>query len=185
MASRYSRLPEDKFPVSASLRKPSYEQPRAERYTPQRQWIRRIIPAILTLVALFSLFRAAFVCRHHYDPAKSFSQVAVDEDSEKVPLEIHVMSKCPDARDCLRDLILPTMVEVSDKVNFTMSFIGRYSMLDSKELYSLLTCSLASTPSLMQSLANTALANASGTKSSSVPPKFTQTSRSGSGLRIA
>ncbi|KAJ9613763.1 hypothetical protein H2204_014650 [Knufia peltigerae] len=34
------------------------------------------------------------------------------------------MSKCPDARDCLRDLILPTMVEVSDKVNFTMSFIG-------------------------------------------------------------
>lgn len=47
------------------------------------------------------------------------------EEREKVPLEIHVMSKCPDARDCLQKLILPTMVEVSDKVNFTMSFIGR------------------------------------------------------------
>ncbi|KAF2103282.1 hypothetical protein NA57DRAFT_33229, partial [Rhizodiscina lignyota] len=34
-------------------------------------------------------------------------------------------SKCPDARDCLRDLILPTMQEVSPKVDFTMSFIGK------------------------------------------------------------
>lgn len=62
-----------------------------------------------------------------------------------VPLEAHIMSKCPDARvclappcaqalrtkltheqDCLRDMILPTMMRVYDKVNFTLSFIGTY-----------------------------------------------------------
>jgi hypothetical protein len=41
-----------------------------------------------------------------------------------VPLEAHIMSKCPDAQDCLRMLVLPTMQRVIDKVNFTMSFIG-------------------------------------------------------------
>ncbi|PBP23568.1 gamma interferon inducible lysosomal thiol reductase [Diplocarpon rosae] len=41
-----------------------------------------------------------------------------------VPLEAHIMSKCPDATDCLRDLVLPTMQRVTDKVNFTLSYIG-------------------------------------------------------------
>ncbi|KAF3767454.1 hypothetical protein M406DRAFT_321575 [Cryphonectria parasitica EP155] len=41
-----------------------------------------------------------------------------------VPFEAHIMSKCPDARDCLRMLILPTMQRVFDKVNFTLSYIG-------------------------------------------------------------
>lgn len=63
-----------------------------------------------------------------------------------VPLEAHIMSKCPDARvcflllqvsrqrrgltkisaqDCLRDLVLPAMQRVHDKVDFTLSFIGK------------------------------------------------------------
>ncbi|KAK4674777.1 hypothetical protein QC763_0027840 [Podospora pseudopauciseta] len=42
-----------------------------------------------------------------------------------VPLEAHIMSKCPDAKDCLRDLVLPVMQKTLDKVNFTLSFIGR------------------------------------------------------------
>ncbi|KAK3374373.1 hypothetical protein B0T24DRAFT_529582 [Lasiosphaeria ovina] len=41
-----------------------------------------------------------------------------------VPLEAHIMSKCPDARDCLEQLILPAMEQVADLVNFTLSFIG-------------------------------------------------------------
>lgn len=41
-----------------------------------------------------------------------------------VPLEAHIMSQCPDAQDCLVDLIVPAMQRVSDKVNFTLSFIG-------------------------------------------------------------
>jgi hypothetical protein len=44
---------------------------------------------------------------------------------ELVPFEAHIMSKCPDARDCLREMVLPTMQRVYDKVNFTLSFIGR------------------------------------------------------------
>lgn len=42
-----------------------------------------------------------------------------------VPLEAHIMSKCPDARDCLQDLILPAMEQVGAHVNFTLSFIGK------------------------------------------------------------
>lgn len=45
-------------------------------------------------------------------------------EKELVPLEAHIMSKCADAKDCLRDLVLPTMQKVHDKVNFTLSFIG-------------------------------------------------------------
>ncbi|KAK4151093.1 hypothetical protein C8A00DRAFT_36260 [Chaetomidium leptoderma] len=41
-----------------------------------------------------------------------------------VPLEAHIMSKCPDAKDCLRELVLPAMQKIHDKVNFTLSFIG-------------------------------------------------------------
>ncbi|KAH8758483.1 hypothetical protein F5883DRAFT_648536 [Diaporthe sp. PMI_573] len=47
-----------------------------------------------------------------------------DANAALVPLEAHIMSKCPDAKDCLQKLILPAMVRVVDKVNFTLSFIG-------------------------------------------------------------
>lgn len=33
-------------------------------------------------------------------------------------------SKCPDALDCLSKLVVPAMAQTSDKVNFTLSFIG-------------------------------------------------------------
>ena len=46
-------------------------------------------------------------------------------NSTKIPLEAHIMSKCPDARDCLRDLVVPAMERVVDKVNFTLSSIGK------------------------------------------------------------
>ena len=42
----------------------------------------------------------------------------------KVPLEAHIMSKCPDAKDCLHDLVLPAMQRIEDKVDFKLSFIG-------------------------------------------------------------
>lgn len=49
--------------------------------------------------------------------------------SALVPLEAHIMSKCPDARDCLHDLIVPAMERISDKVDFRLSFIGTYVTL--------------------------------------------------------
>jgi hypothetical protein len=44
--------------------------------------------------------------------------------TSKPSLEAHIMSKCPDAADCLRDLIVPTLIEVEDKVDFKLSYIG-------------------------------------------------------------
>ncbi|KZF23159.1 hypothetical protein L228DRAFT_105371 [Xylona heveae TC161] len=45
-------------------------------------------------------------------------------ESHKVALEAHIMSKCPDAKVCLHDLVVPAMERVSEKVNFTLSYIG-------------------------------------------------------------
>ncbi|KAM3424692.1 hypothetical protein BST61_g6679 [Cercospora zeina] len=46
------------------------------------------------------------------------------DHNPRVPLEAHIMSKCPDAKDCLHDLILPAMQKISDKVDFRLSYIG-------------------------------------------------------------
>ena len=35
------------------------------------------------------------------------------------------MSKCPDARDCLRDLVVPAMENIVDEVDFRLSYIGK------------------------------------------------------------
>jgi len=46
---------------------------------------------------------------------------------QKVQLEIHIMSKCPDARDCMEDLVFPALRELGPEiVDFRMSFIGKY-----------------------------------------------------------
>ncbi|KAI9883046.1 MAG: hypothetical protein M1823_005196 [Watsoniomyces obsoletus] len=49
---------------------------------------------------------------------------------KRVPLEAHIMSKCPDSKDCLHDLILPAMQRVADKVDFKLSYIGSTSDKD-------------------------------------------------------
>ena len=67
-------------------------------------------------VLLFSLFWLArtFTCADEHG-----------EIDTKVPVDVHIMSKCPDARDCLKKLVLPAMANVSDKVDFRLSMIGR------------------------------------------------------------
>jgi hypothetical protein len=85
------------------------------------EYFRRILPASLLVIALWSLFKAAFVHHHHWCPGKG-----LESEPRLVPLEAHIMSKCPDAAACLKDLVVPAMVKVSDKVNFTLSYIGRY-----------------------------------------------------------
>ena len=113
-----------------------YDQPLAERPPPRedggykKHLLTRSIPAILVLVVTYTLFRSFFVCQHHYAPG-DFPPFAgpADTDHPKVELEAHGMSRCPDYADCLRQLIVPTMIQVGDKVNFTLSFIGRYGFL--------------------------------------------------------
>jgi len=51
----------------------------------------------------------------------------MSDNATKVPLEAHIMSKCPDARDCLRNFVVPAMEAIVDKVDFRLSFIGEYA----------------------------------------------------------
>ncbi|PGH34237.1 hypothetical protein GX50_02914 [[Emmonsia] crescens] len=53
--------------------------------------------------------------------------LVVVDNSNRVHLEAHIMSKCPDAKYCLEELIVPTMVQMHDKVDFRLSFIGSVS----------------------------------------------------------
>ncbi|KAF8470842.1 hypothetical protein BDZ91DRAFT_654382 [Kalaharituber pfeilii] len=46
-------------------------------------------------------------------------------DKNKVPFEVHIMSKCPDAKECMELLVFPALEEVKDIVDFKMSFIGK------------------------------------------------------------
>lgn len=56
--------------------------------------------------------------------APSAEKPIVVDTTTLVPFEAHIMSKCPDAKDCLRKMVLPAMQRVYDKVNFTLSYIG-------------------------------------------------------------
>ena len=52
-----------------------------------------------------------------------------------VPLEAHVMSKCPDAKTCLKELVVPAMEQVVDMVDFRLSYIGSVDDNDTLRMY--------------------------------------------------
>lgn len=89
------------------------------------------LPAFLLMSAVLLLFRSTFVTQGHYDASKDFDGEGLLKVStgllvgQKVQLEAHIMSKCPDARDCLQQLVVPVMAQVSDKVDFKLSYIGK------------------------------------------------------------
>ena len=45
--------------------------------------------------------------------------------TRKVPFEVHIESRCPDARDCLQKLVTPAYWQVEDKVDFRISYVGK------------------------------------------------------------
>ncbi|KFY59283.1 hypothetical protein V496_05733 [Pseudogymnoascus sp. VKM F-4515 (FW-2607)] len=61
----------------------------------------------------------------HHQTSNNAAPAVVERAGKLVPLEAHVMSKCPDTRACLRELVLPAMERVSSKVDFTLTFLGR------------------------------------------------------------
>ena len=87
--------------------------------TTSGKWHRRFIYGITALLVLFATFMVAVVVQD------GLSDDDYSSYSTKVPLEAHIMSKCPDARDCLHDLILPAMQQVSHEVDFKLSYIGK------------------------------------------------------------
>lgn len=51
-------------------------------------------------------------------------QPLISSEDKRIPLEAHIMSKCPDAKGCLQKLVLPAMEQISEKVDFQLSFIA-------------------------------------------------------------
>ncbi|KAK7753307.1 hypothetical protein SLS62_004826 [Diatrype stigma] len=106
---------------------PISSQARRRRY----RWVAIFFMSSLLFYMLFS-GRAVSAYAGRYLPASSSSSssqkpytISQSEVSHPpVPLEIHIMSKCPDAQYCLSELVVPSMVRTSDKVNFTLSYIG-------------------------------------------------------------
>lgn len=62
---------------------------------------------------------------NYLQPGRFASDAHQTLEQTKIPLEAHIMSKCPDAQDCLQKLVLPAMERISDKVDFKLSFIAR------------------------------------------------------------
>ncbi|KAK5939053.1 hypothetical protein PMZ80_008356 [Knufia obscura] len=122
----YSPIANEKHPIDVAA---AESQVRRSKPSLKHRAIGHFVPAVLLTSALLLLFRSAFVCHGRYDPSKELgrtSEYMQDvTDTKKVALEAHIMSKCPDARDCLQQLVVPAMEQVSDKVDFRMSYIGR------------------------------------------------------------
>ncbi|KAF2734990.1 hypothetical protein EJ04DRAFT_512139 [Polyplosphaeria fusca] len=98
--------------------------PRTEHDDPmprRRPSSKRFTTHAALFIAVFSLFWLSSRIWTCNDPSHHHG-----EEDTKVPLEVHIMSKCPDARDCLTNFVVPAMANVSDKVDFRLSFIGKY-----------------------------------------------------------
>lgn len=87
--------------------------------TTSGKWHKRIMLGVTGLLLTFLLFCISVIA------VQAMTEDDAPYSSGRVPLEIGIMSKCPDARDCLHDMILPAMQNVSHKVDFKMSYIGR------------------------------------------------------------
>lgn len=96
----------------------------AFRRTPAGRTVHRVQTIVLTLCGAFFVFVVGAML------TGVIYAIMTDDDTSylpprRIPLEAHIMSKCPDARDCLRDMVLPTMMEVSREVDFKLSYIGQ------------------------------------------------------------
>jgi hypothetical protein len=97
--------------------------------------VRRLRPmaGLLFIVAICFVFWQWNLALPDYslfddDPSRSLNKA-----SGLVPLEAHIISKCPDTRDALKQLILPVMQRVYDKVDFKLSYIGKTTANDGVE----------------------------------------------------
>ncbi|QKX64685.1 uncharacterized protein TRUGW13939_11861 [Talaromyces rugulosus] len=45
-------------------------------------------------------------------------------EKQKVPLEVHIESRCPDARDCLQKLVVPAYWQVHEEADLKISYVG-------------------------------------------------------------
>lgn len=87
--------------------------------TTSGKWHKRIMIFVTAFLTLFMVFCFGVILNDSLNEDEGVWHLP-----SKVALEAHIMSKCPDAKDCLHDMILPAMQNISDKVDFKLSYIG-------------------------------------------------------------
>ncbi|KAF3482216.1 uncharacterized protein GIQ15_04975 [Arthroderma uncinatum] len=96
-------------------------------------YARHCLIALCLCLTVFGMLHRPHFPQKYVDAVKDAAaarpgkQTVGTTGSKKVPFEAHIMSKCPDAQDCLRQLVVPTMEQVHSKVDFKLSFIGEAS----------------------------------------------------------
>ena len=94
-----------------------------------------IIFAFLIVTYAFPVQLSPFRPQHHLKTIITQSTTVKTNQTSLVPLEAHVMSKCPDAKTCLEELVVPAMEQVVDMVNFRLSYIGSIDDNDTLRAY--------------------------------------------------
>jgi hypothetical protein len=90
-----------------------------------RPHCRPLVLVLLTVLTLLMIPFRPWLPRLLFESLKSMPRPeSALQGQSKAQLEVHIMSKCPDARDCLRELVVPAMEQVHDIVDFKLSFIG-------------------------------------------------------------
>lgn len=98
----------------------------SDRFRPRSRLILYIIASLLSFLIIS--YRWPFQLPSFYTSCPRIHSTqpthAKSNHTGLVPLEAHVMSKCPDAKRCLEELVVPAMEQVVDLVDFRLSYIG-------------------------------------------------------------
>lgn len=104
----------------------------------------RLLVYIVAIIFAFLIIIYAWPVRlstyYPHAPPEGMRIQSTDVKSNQtglVPLEAHIMSKCPDAKTCLEELVVPAMERVVDMVNFRLSYIGSVDENDTLRTYHL------------------------------------------------
>lgn len=75
------------------------------------------------------------------DTAFESNSIRIPTTSGSVDIDVFIMSKCPDAKDCVEQLIAPAMtaLDFSPKINLNFEYIGRSVSLPPRPEKHLLT----------------------------------------------
>lgn len=119
----------EKLPLDSTEAEHASSQPRWNRAI----LLRRIFVVVFLFIGYYLFTRPSSPSRMEvWRPATTMQDStgyardpSQDLTSTKIPLEAHIMSKCPDAQQCFQHLLLPAMEQISDKVDFRLSFIAR------------------------------------------------------------
>lgn len=98
-------------------------------------YIIAIIFAFLIITYAWPIQPLSFYPQGSSETIRTQSTLVNLNQTSHVPLEAHIMSKCPDAKICLEELVVPAMEQVVDMVSFRLSYIGSVDDNDTLRKY--------------------------------------------------